>query len=241
MDKNRINFLYVFPNLFTAASIFLGVVSIINATVGNYEKAAWLIALATIFDALDGRVARITHTTSKFGGEFDSLADVIAFGVAPALLLYFSYAADFGRFGITVVALYAIFGAVRLARFNVMSSDTDPNVFIGLPIPASALLVITWILIFNEYPILQEYSLVLVVLGFCSSILMVSNVRYPSFKKIDFSRANFVKGLIVLIVTLSMIFIYPVEALCAIITIYALYGVVRYFYTIITRLASKER
>ena len=235
MEKNKINFLYVLPNLFTAGSIFLGVLSIINASKGNFEKAAWLIVISSIFDALDGRVARLTNSTSKFGEEFDSLADVVAFGVTPAFLLYFAYANEYGKFGILIIALYVIFGAVRLARFNVISANTEPNVFIGLPIPAGAMFVVGWILVFEEYQMLKMYDTLLLLAALLAAILMVSNVRYPSFKKIDFKRANFVKGLIFLIVFFSLLYIYPIEFLTLTISGYVFYGVGRFLYAIITR------
>lgn len=235
MEKGKINFLYIFPNLFTAASIFLGILSVISASKGNFEKAAWLIILSTIFDALDGRVARMTKTTSKFGGEFDSLADVIAFGVAPAFLLYFSHGFAYGKLGVLVVALYVIFGAIRLARFNVISSETEANVFIGLPIPAAALFVVSWILLIEEYAWFRDYISGVMFLTFLAGILMVTNVRYPSFKKIDFRKAHFVKGLLILITLFSLIFLFPIEMLCTIATFYLLFGLGRYVYTVATK------
>jgi len=233
--------MYIFPNLFTAASIFLGIVSIISASVGNYEKAAWLIILSTLFDALDGRVARMTNTQSKFGGEFDSLADVIAFGVAPAFLLYFSYAHAYGKFGILAIALFVIFGAIRLARFNVISSEVEANVFIGLPIPAAALFVVSWILIFENYTFFHQYAMILIMFTLLAGVLMVSNVRYPSFKKVDFKKAHFVKGLTALIVLFSLIFLFPIEMLCTISSVFLLYGVGRYIYTIITKRSVRPK
>ena len=123
---NRSNLLYVLPNLFTASSIFVGVISIVEASQSHFVLASWLILLALIFDGLDGRIARMTNTTSQFGVEFDSLADIISFGIAPAMILYFFVGHEFGRFGILVSALYVIFGAIRLARFNISTAKTDP-------------------------------------------------------------------------------------------------------------------
>ena len=123
----RPNLLYVLPNLFTASSIFVGVISIVEASKDHFVLASWLILLALIFDGLDGRIARMTNTTSQFGVEFDSLADIISFGIAPAMILYFFVGDEFGRFGILVSALYVIFGAIRLARFNISTAKTDPQ------------------------------------------------------------------------------------------------------------------
>ncbi len=105
MNGRSFHFIYILPNLFTAASIFTAVIAIVSAIQGHVEKSAWLIFLSLLFDGLDGRVARLTHTTSRFGIEFDSLADIVAFGVAPALLLYCFIGQEYGRFGILVMAL----------------------------------------------------------------------------------------------------------------------------------------
>ena len=126
--KNDLKLIYILPNLFTAASAFLGVISIFAAVRGEYEKAIIYIVFSLICDGLDGRVARLTKTTSKFGVEFDSLADIVAFGVAPAVLFYYSVGHHFGRLGSLVAALFVVFGAIRLARFNVTSSNIEPNV-----------------------------------------------------------------------------------------------------------------
>ena len=140
MRQNPPPIAYLLPNLFTAASIFTGFYAIALALEGSFVSAAWFIFLALIFDGLDGRVARMTNTASHFGVEFDSLADIVAFGVAPALLLYLYIGESYGRIGIVVSALFIIFGAVRLARFNVTTSRIEPSVFIGLPIPTAAII-----------------------------------------------------------------------------------------------------
>jgi CDP-diacylglycerol---serine O-phosphatidyltransferase len=163
MKKRPANLIYILPNLFTAASIFSGVFSIISAVNGNFEKAAWLIMLSLIFDGLDGRVARLTNTCSKFGVEFDSLADMVAFGVAPALLMYLFVGHEFGRFGVVASALFVIFGAIRLARFNVMTVSSEPSVFIGVPIPTAAVFVSLLVLLFQKYGFNENYGLL-----FCS-------------------------------------------------------------------------
>jgi len=238
--KQPIHFRYIFPNLFTAASIFLAVLSIVSASQGFYEKAAWLIVLGTVFDALDGRVARLTNATSKFGAEFDSLADVVSFGMAPAFLLFFAYGHAYGKFGVIVAAIYVIFGAVRLARFNIISTEGDPSVFIGVPIPAAALFVVGWILMFHNYPFLAEYDFILLLSTLGAAILMVSNIRYPSFKKLHLERANYVKVLILLIVALSMLFLFPVVMLCVVATVFLIYGLVRATYTLLSKRIFKR-
>jgi len=223
---NRSNLLYVLPNLFTASSIFVGVISIVEASKGNFILASWLILLALIFDGLDGRIARMTNTTSQFGVEFDSLADIISFGIAPAMLLYFFIGHDFGRFGILVSALYVIFGAIRLARFNISTAKTDPNVFIGLPIPTAAIFVSMWILLFHKYT-LSNYGIVLLFLALGVAILMVSNFRYPSFKKVKLDKPMVFKTMIIFVLVASFLYLFSAEGFALIILAYTLYGPIR--------------
>jgi CDP-diacylglycerol--serine O-phosphatidyltransferase len=223
---NKSSLIYIFPNLFTASSIFAGIVSIVKASKGEFEVAAWLILLALIFDGLDGRIARLTHTTSKFGAEFDSLADIISFGMAPAMLLYFFIGVQYGKFGILVSALFVIFGAIRLARFNVTSSTIDPSVFIGLPIPAAAVFITVLVLFLLEYAILSA-GIVVLCLALITALLMVSNFRYPSFKKFDMQKPMFYKTLVLLTLAASLLYLFPVEGFVLILFIYVCFGPVR--------------
>jgi len=223
---NKSNLIYILPNLFTASSIFVGVISIVEASKGHFILASWLVLLALVFDGLDGRVARMTNTTSQFGVEFDSLADIISFGIAPAMLLYFYIGHDYGRFGILVSALYVIFGAIRLARFNISTAKTDPNVFIGLPIPTAAVFVSMWVLLFHKYT-LEDYSIALLFLALGVAVLMVSNFRYPSFKKIQLDKPMVFKTMILLMLTASLLYLFSAEGFALIILLYTLYGPIR--------------
>lgn len=226
----KFNPLFILPNLFTAGSIFLGILSVIYASKGSFEMACWLILASMILDGLDGRVARLTNTASKFGVEFDSLADVVAFGVAPAMLLYFYIGIDYGRLGMCIPAIFVIFGAVRLARFNITTSS-EPNFFIGLPIPSAAVVVMLWVLIDLEYDFIRTYGYGYVVLigSFIISILMVSNIRYPSFKKMQW---NF-KSFIAVILLLGVVYVNPQETLCVLMSGYVIYGILRWLVLIV--------
>lgn len=221
----KFNPLFILPNLFTAGSIFLGILSIICASKSNYEFASWLILISMILDGLDGRVARLTNTSSRFGVEFDSLADVVAFGVAPAMLLYFYVGIDYGRLGMSVPAIFVILGAIRLARFNI-TTTSEPQFFIGLPIPSAAVLVMLWVLIDLDYNLIQSqgYGYIMLITSIIISILMVSNIRYPSFKKM---RWNF-KSFIAVILLLGIVFINPKETLCFLMSCYVIYGILRW-------------
>jgi CDP-diacylglycerol---serine O-phosphatidyltransferase len=230
---------YLLPNLFTAASIFTGFYAIALALEGMYESAAWFIFLALIFDGLDGRVARMTNTASHFGVEFDSLADIVAFGVAPAFLLYLYVGESYGRIGIVVSALFIIFGAVRLARFNVTTSRIEPSVFIGLPIPTAAIMISIAILFLERYEVLLSYKFYLLPLGLVLAILMVSNIRYPSFKKINFKAFHLIRFLIAMIVVAMGVFIYPIEALAILAAGYLLYGPLRASFYLLKKLIHR--
>ncbi|MDR2152926.1 MAG: CDP-diacylglycerol--serine O-phosphatidyltransferase [Helicobacteraceae bacterium] len=226
---------YLLPNLFTAGSMFLAVLAIVAASGGAFEKAFWFVVISSIFDALDGRVARLTKTSSQFGKEFDSLADVVAFGVAPAFIFYFAAGDEFGRFGVLAAALFVIFGAVRLARFNVISASTEPNVFVGLPIPAAALFIVGATMLVVNYELGRGAKLTLLIASTIVAILMVSNIRYPSFKQAHFQKSYFLRALIALIIVCSLFYLYQIEFLAFIAFIYALVGPARTLWTIVMR------
>ncbi|MBX7490549.1 CDP-diacylglycerol--serine O-phosphatidyltransferase [Helicobacter turcicus] len=241
----RIDPLYILPNLFTGASIYLGILAISYAFMGRFSIACWLVMISLIFDGLDGRVARLTGTTSKFGVEFDSLADVVAFGVAPAMILFFYTGFYYGKFGVVVAGLYVVFGAIRLARFNVTTSSNEPNVFIGLPIPAAAVFIIGWLL-FEMYlsGIYTEYSsgilLFLMIASLVVSLLMVSNIRYPSFKKMNLEKFSFGKIIVLLMLVLAILFIYPIFTIVTLITLYVCFGPIRATYYLFIRRFSRD-
>ena len=229
--KNGNKLAYLLPNLFTAASLFLGILSVIASSKTQFLTALGFIILSLFLDGMDGRVARMTNTTSKFGVEFDSLADLVAFGVAPALLFYFAIGHDFGRLGSLAAAVFALFGAIRLARFNVSTSKDEPGVFIGLPIPITAVVLALWTVIYTEFKG-PAFAICVIALSFALSFLMVSNIRYPSFKKIELARSSLLKVLILLIVTFSLIWLYPLYISAAIASGYVFFGLIRVIYAI---------
>ncbi len=229
-NGSKSQLIYLIPNLFTAASAFLGVISVLASVKGDFEKAAIYILLSLVFDGLDGRVARLTKTTSKFGAEFDSLADIVAFGVAPAMLFYFSVGIHYGKVGSLLCAMYVVFGAVRLARFNVMVGVSEPSVFIGVPIPTAAVVLAMWSMVYEKYEFFKNFDFIMIAGIGILSLLMVSNFRYPSFKRIDLKKPNFLRVLIYLMIAFSIIYIYPVESVTIIATSYLFYGLIRGVY-----------
>ncbi len=174
---------YVLPNLVTTGSLFAGFYGIVASMNGKYDVAAWFILISAVFDALDGKVARLTHTTSQFGVEYDSLADLVAFGVAPAILMYTWALHPFGKLGWLAAFLYVVCGALRLARFNVQVDTVESKNFVGLPIPAAASMVAACVLLFYHLGGSGTIRMVSVlVLIYVLAVLMVSNVAYYSFK-----------------------------------------------------------
>ena len=240
MSEERDKLIYILPNLFTAASIFFGVISIISTLNGNFTKAIIFIFLSLVCDGLDGRVARLTNTASKFGVEFDSLADIIAFGVAPAFLFYIVIGKEFGRVGSLLTAIYIIFGAIRLARFNVTTGTYDPSVFIGLPIPTAAIWLAVMVGIYLEYSFFMNLKVLYLLAVGVISVLMVSNVRFPSFKKINLKKMNFYKVLIALVIICSLFYIRPLELTAVLTSGYILYGIVRAIYYFYDRKIRKK-
>ena len=181
--------IYVLPNLVTAASMFTGFYSVVMAIGGNFRYAAYAILVSMVLDGLDGLVARATRSTSAFGVQFDSLADLVAFGVAPGILMFQWSLAPFARLGWLAAFLYVACGALRLARFNVQVEVVGTKHFVGLPIPAAAAMLSLTVLMLDELGFpgpVNHWTLVALVIVL--SFLMVSPVHYLSFKEMGLSR-----------------------------------------------------
>src|SRR3989454_2491748 len=195
---------YLLPNLFTSAGLFSGFYSIICTLNKWYWYAAVMILLAQLCDALDGRIARLTRSTSSFGIQYDSLADLVAFGVAPGILVYTWALRPWGRWGWLAASLYVTCGALRLARFNVQIASVEKRHFVGLPIPAAASVIAATVLLYywlgGEGETGKHITMLLVI--FAVAGLMVSEIKYYSFKEIRFHHRHpfpVLLGLIVLI------------------------------------------
>ncbi|MFQ5482205.1 MAG: CDP-diacylglycerol--serine O-phosphatidyltransferase [Nitrospinaceae bacterium] len=180
--------IYILPSLLTTASVFCGFYALIAAMNDKFYAAAVAIVAAIVFDGLDGRVARLTKTVSAFGVQYDSLADVISFGVAPAVLVYIWVLKPFGRLGWMAAFLYLLCGALRLARFNVTKPDIRGNQFIGLPIPAAAGVLASIIIAFEDLLGTRLDPMVMVGVVYLLALLMVSNLQYPAFKTFEFKK-----------------------------------------------------
>lgn len=195
---------YLIPSLFTAGNLMCGFISIIATFRGDYVHAALLILLANVFDGVDGYVARLTRSTSQFGVEFDSLADVVAFGVAPAILVYFWALLPWGTWGWLAASTYVVCGALRLSRFNVQAQGSAKNYFVGLPIPAAAQMITSSVILYNflDGDVAPNRHLVFLLVIYGLAVLMVSNIPYFSLKNNDMKKRHpdwmLVSGLILI-------------------------------------------
>ncbi|HPQ44372.1 MAG TPA: CDP-diacylglycerol--serine O-phosphatidyltransferase [Syntrophales bacterium] len=202
--------IYILPNLFTTASLFFGFYSIIASIGGDFSKAAVAIIISCILDGLDGKIARVTNTASKFGAEYDSLSDLVAFGMAPAVLAYSWALISFGRYGWLAAFLFVVCGALRLARFNVQIGIMDSKVFNGLAIPAAATVIATSVLFYYYMGGEGQFNNVSVLVGtVVLSLLMVSNIKYYSFKDMDFFSRKPFMTFVLIIFMLTVIVLEP--------------------------------
>jgi CDP-diacylglycerol--serine O-phosphatidyltransferase len=238
---------YILPSLFTCGNMTFGILSVMASIPGHFMFAAWSLVVALICDILDGRIARLTHATSDFGMQLDSLSDLVSFGIAPAMMIHMLVLNTMGRIGVAIAILYVLCSALRLARFNVMAQRgggvTYKN-FQGLPTPASAGVLVSFVLSyellgpadtglnFKTIPLLMQtmpaffkaIPVVMVVLSF----LMVSNVPYYSFKHMDLSKPKAIRLLVMVIVLAILIFVYPQNVFFIIFSVYALSGFVMF-------------
>jgi len=223
-DKSVRKGIYILPNLFTTAALFAGFSAIIQATNGKFELAAILIFVAMVLDGLDGRVARMTNTTSEFGIQYDSLSDMVSFGLAPALVVYEWSLNSMGKLGWMVVFIYAVAAALRLARFNTHAAD-EKSFFQGLPSPSAAAILAAFIWVVNDYGMTgEEFKIPILLLTLTAAILMVSNVPFRSFKDFDLkSHVPFVV-LLGIVIVLVVIVYDPPRVLFAGFLIYLLSG-----------------
>lgn len=224
--------IYLLPNLLTLGALFAGFYAVIAGMEGNFNEAGWAILIAGVLDGLDGRIARLTNTQSSFGAEFDSLSDMVSFGVAPALIM-FSWAFEpLGRVGWAASFIYMSCAALRLARFNVQLGTVDKRFFVGLASPLAAGLVtfVPWVSFKYGLEVTPMVSWLAVVLTVFAGLLMVSNYRYFSFKELHFKGTVPYMVFILAVVLLAVIAQNPHEVLLAMCLIYAASGPIGWVY-----------
>ncbi len=219
--------IYLLPNALTTAALFSGFFAIVQAMNGKFEMAAVAIFVAMAFDGLDGRVARLTHAQSAFGAEYDSLADMVSFGAAPALVIYVWALKDLGKLGWIAAFIYCAGAALRLARFNASLEITDRRFFQGLPSPAAAALVagLVWVLIDNEWSGYEARWLACILTIF-AGLTMISNLRYWSGKDINLRKSVPFMVVATIAIGLALLSSYPPGVLFALFLAYALSGYV---------------
>lgn len=236
------NSVLVVPNLFTTANLFCGFYSIISSLNGHYILAAYLILAAALFDMVDGRVARWTNGVTDFGREYDSLCDLVSFGVAPGLLAYLYYLSAIPKIGWLCVFLYIACGALRLAKFNISYTNYDPRYFRGLPIPVAAVSIASGFLFFNKFsgtPYKGYYFMVMVVIV---SILMVSSIKYKSYKKPEKTvKQGFYTNTILFLLVLVIAATNPDIAIFSLCVLYLVQGVVSWLFNSVKNSFKKRK
>jgi len=226
--------IYILPNLFTTCSLFCGCYAIIAATQGRYDAAAVAILISSLLDGLDGKIARFTNTTSQFGIEYDSLADLVAFGVAPGVLVFEWSLEPLGRFGWLAVFLFVACGALRLARFNIQKGNRESHHFKGLPIPGAGVFIATAVLFLNSLGDSSEHRPILFVSAmYILSFLMVSTIEYLSFKGMDLFRRKPFNTLVATILVFVVVAYKPVLMLFLLSSLYVLSGPAQSLYRLI--------
>lgn len=217
--------IYLLPNLLTTAGLFSGFFAVVSSMNGHFEHAAIAIFVAMIFDGLDGRVARMTNTQSEFGAEYDSMADMVSFGIAPGLVAYNWALSGLGKFGWLAAFVFVAGAALRLARFNTQVGVADKRYFQGLASPAAAAVIASLVWLGTEYQVNgHDYGFIVGIITIVTGLLMVSNFRYNSFKEVDW------KGKVSFIVVLLIVLVFvvvaasPAELLTAIFVLYACSG-----------------
>lgn len=217
--------IYLLPNLFTTAALFAGFYSIVAAMKGHFDVAAIAIFIAMIADTLDGRVARMTNTQTAFGAEYDSLSDMVAFGVAPALMIYSWSLFNLGKLGWLAAFLYVAGTALRLARFNTQAHDEDRRYFQGIPCPAAAGVIASSVWVAYNYGVDNVFiAIPIASISVLMAALMVSTIRYHSFKKIDLKGKIPFFILLIPILMIAAIAVAPPEVLFCVFFCYGLSG-----------------
>ncbi len=240
--KHRRRGIYLLPNLFTTAALFSGFYAVLAAMNGKFEHAALAIFVAMVLDGLDGRVARLTNTQTAFGAEYDSLSDMVAFGLAPSLVMYVWSLSGLGKLGWLAAFVYTAGGALRLARFNTQVGTADKRYFQGLPSPAAAAVVAGCVWVGVEFGIPgADLSYLTAGLTVVVGLLMVSNVRYNSFKEVDFRGKVPFFSIVVIMLAFAVLLVQTQLVLFLVFLVYAVSGPVLTLIHLRRRRAERKR
>jgi CDP-diacylglycerol--serine O-phosphatidyltransferase len=225
--------IYLLPSLFTVGNMFAGFFAVIATLNGHYQSAAVAIGIAVILDGLDGRVARMANATSDFGLQLDSLADVVSFGIAPAVLIYSWGLVGFGNFARLSAFVFLICGAMRLARFNIQTKNLKS--FAGLPIPAGAGYIAATVHFFGLPGQSDVFKYYLIAVTYLLSFLMISTIRYPSLKQLNLGRGKSHLTILALAIIIAGVFFFSEQVLMAIALVYAASGLILKLYHMVRR------
>jgi CDP-diacylglycerol--serine O-phosphatidyltransferase len=228
-EHNR-RWAFFIPNTFTALNMACGFIAILHGFHGDFYKACMFIVLGAIFDSVDGRIARLTNTQSSFGEQFDSMSDLVSFGVSPAIVFYFRFLSGTGRAGMVAAFFFILCGALRLARFNANIDRVKSDYFQGLPIPGGATAVISLILISLNFPEIVDYPLLAAGYLLFYAALMISNIPFTSFKNSEWVRKHKKQVLMIIFMIFASLFIYEEVMIPSIITLYVFASLI-YFLT----------
>ena len=232
------NYKGIFPGTFTMGNIVCGFLAILSCFEGNITTACWLIILAAFLDAMDGKVARLSGSSSQFGVELDSLADFLSFGVAPAVVVYAIKLNDLGKWGWLVSVVYIMAASYRLARYNLLAHTEEKRDFVGLPVPVPAVVMVSYIIFCTEVWGQIQYDRVLVSMIILFAFLMVSQVRYDVLPEKFGSRENRIK-LVVLLVASAAVLFRPRLLLFPFGASYILFGILREMYRLLYRVTGR--
>lgn len=241
-ESRRRRGIYLIPNLLTTGNLFSGLFSILAVFNANYVAAAVAILVAVVFDMLDGKSARLMNSTSQFGVEYDSLADLVSFGVAPGLLIYSWALSAHGMLGSAVMFAFVACGALRLARYNVMVATSESKYFTGLPIPAAASVVAT-LVIFDHHILrmgAEVKPLLILIMTLTLAFLMVSTIKYRSFKDLKFKGGRTFNYLVWTILMLMLVVAWPQVMLFVVFAAYAVSGMVERGGSLLAKLLGKR-
>ncbi|MBI5849026.1 MAG: CDP-diacylglycerol--serine O-phosphatidyltransferase [Nitrospirae bacterium] len=232
---------YLLPNTLTLCGMFCGFYAIMSAINDNFLYAAWAILLANIFDGLDGWIARMTNTTTRFGVELDSLSDLVAFGVAPSVMMYKWALMSYGRLGWAAAFLFVACGALRLARFNVQTGNPGSKAFKGMPIPGAASILSSVIIFYYvHWDGIPGKHVIYLLLTIFLALLMVSTLRYHGIKEVDFKEKKPFWMLIVFVMILFVMLIHPSTAIFVFAMVYLFWGIIENSILFIRRQRQKQ-
>ncbi|HMK56658.1 MAG TPA: CDP-diacylglycerol--serine O-phosphatidyltransferase [Dissulfurispiraceae bacterium] len=233
---------YLLPNTLTICGMFAGFYAILSAINGDFLNAAWAIVLANIFDGLDGWIARLTNTATRFGIELDSLSDLVAFGVAPSIMMYKWVLSPFDRLGWAAAFLFVACGALRLARFNVQTGAPGSKAFKGMPIPGAATILASIVIFYYDFWTgVPDKNVFFPIITILLSLLMVSTLRYHGLKEIDFRERKPFWALIIFVLVLFVLLIHPSTAIFIFAMAYLIWGLIENIYMLLKRRRLKKQ